>query len=155
MASSAQHVSKLRIVQHACEARHIAKLNYLIVAKKCTQVAPRPRRTCTENIQGGAYCDFLFSDDDGSDTEEDSVAMEDGEAYNPAEEGASQYNEKLGEDKWLGRRILKTFGDHGDFQGIIYAIDDDANNDGYRLFSVHYFDDPDDGEAMWPEEVFQ
>ena len=62
---------------------------------------------------------------------------------------------KKGEDKWVGRRIIKTFGDHGDFEGVVYAVDDDANKPGYRLFAVHYFEDPDDGELMWPEELFQ
>ena len=33
------------------------------------------------------------------------------------------------------------------------TVDDDANKPDYRLFLVHYFDDPDDGEEMWPEEL--
>lgn len=127
----------------------------LTVTKNTQQRTPRPRRTCTDNLNAGAYCDFLFSDDDGSDIQEECVPVEQEEEYNPAKEGVAPYDNKRGEDNWLGRRILKTFGDHGDFEGIIYAIDDDANNEGYRLFAVHYFNDPDDGEAMWPDEVFQ
>ena len=103
----------------------------------------------------GGLCDFLFSDDDGSDPEEDSGSSGEEEEYNAASEGVPKYDRKRGKDSWLGRRILKTFGEHGDFEGIIYAIDDDKDNKGYRLFSVHYFADPEDGECMWPIEVFQ
>ena len=53
----------------------------------------------------------------------------------------------------MGRRVCKTFGEHGDFDGIVYAVDEDEDNEGYRLFLVHYFDDPNDGETMWPEEL--
>ena len=60
---------------------------------------------------------------------------------------------KKGDDDWVGRRIMKTFGDQGNFCGIIYGVDNDAVSKDYRLFLVHYFDDPDDGEDMWPEEV--
>ena len=118
-------------------------------------MASRPRRTCAAKVNAGEYCDFLFSDDDGSDTEENSSAAEEEEEYNAAAEGVSSHDKKLGEDSWLGRRIVKTFGLHGDFEGIIFDIDTDENNKDYRLFCVHYFDDPDDGEEMWPEEVFK
>ena len=52
-----------------------------------------------------------------------------------------------------GRRICKVFGSQGGFEGIVYAADDDAQRNGYRLFQVHYFEDPDDGESMWAEEL--
>ena len=108
------------------------------------------------NVNVGGYCDFFLSDNDGSDPEENCSGSSDGEeSYNPATEGVPKYDEKRGKDSWLGRRIVKTFGDHGDFEGIIYAIDEDRNNKGHRLFCVHYFEDPDDGESMWPIEVFQ
>ena len=77
------------------------------------------------------------------------------EQYNAVKEGAPKYDSKLGKDSWLGRRVLKTFGDHGDFEGIVFAIDEDAHNPDHRLFCVHYFDDPEDGESMWPDELFQ
>ena len=44
--------------------------------------------------------------------------------------------------------VLKSFGDHGNFEGIVHAVDDDNDNEGYRLFLVHYFEDPDDTESM-------
>ena len=66
---------------------------------------------------------------------------------------AMTMTKKRGKDSCLGCHITKTFGQHGDFDGIVYAIDDDVDNPGYRLFLVHYFEDPDDGEAMWPEEL--
>ena len=59
---------------------------------------------------------------------------------------------KKGDDKWIGRRVVKTFGSAGDFEGIVYGVDADENKKGYRLFLIHYFDD-DDGESMWPEEL--
>ena len=123
--------------------------------KKITQTTKRPRRVCTDNTNAGGYCDFFNSDSDGSDPEENSSGSDENEAYNPATEGVPIYDEKRGKDNWLGRRIVKTFGDHGDFEGIIYVIDEDKNKQGYRLFCVHYFEDPDDGESMWPIEVFQ
>ena len=110
----------------------------------------------TLKLAHSSYCDFLFSDEDGSDPDEDAESCStDDEDYNPETEGASPYDKKLGDDRWVGRRICKTFGNHGNFDGIIYAVDDDANKVGYRLFAVYYFDDPDDGEAMWPEEIYQ
>ena len=59
---------------------------------------------------------------------------------------------KKGDDKWIGRRVVKKFGSAGDFEGIVYGVDADENKKGYRLFLIHYFDD-DDGESMWPEEL--
>ena len=124
--------------------------HYFIIKhqKIFAQTANRPRRACVTNTNADVYCDFLSSDDEGSGPEEDSSGSSDGEEYNPATEGVSIYDEKRGKDSWLGRRIVKTFGDHGDFEGIIYAIDEDMNNEGHRLFCVYYFEDPDDGESM-------
>lgn len=106
----------------------------------------------------GSYCDFLFSDSEGSDLDEnDSDVAESadatGDSYDAATEGIPAFDKRKGEDTWIGRRIIKTFGEHGNFCGIVYGVDNDAKNKGYRLFLVHYFDDPDDGEGMWPEEL--
>ena len=117
----------------------------------------RPRRVCAQkkNYDENAnpsLADFLFSDDDGSDTEED-LSAED-ESYD-AQIATIPFNTKRGEDKWVGRRVCKVFPGHGDFEGIIYGVDEDDSAKGYRLFLVYYFDDADDGESMWPEEVIR
>ena len=91
---------------------------------------------------------FLDSDSSGSDTEESG----EGDEYNTSVTPA-RFDSLRGCDDWLGRRVCKVFEGHGDFEGIIYAVDDDENKPGYRLFSVYYFEDPDDQESMWPEEV--
>ena len=120
------------------------------------QATPRPSRACTKNLNAGAYCDFLFDDDDGSDTDEDVGGQADSDVdldYDPSVQGEAQYDKKRGKDSWVGRRVIKNFEQHGDFDGIIYGVDEDADTDGYRLFLVHYFLDPEDGEAMWPEEL--
>lgn len=75
--------------------------------------------------------------------------------YDPVHQITPEFDKKTGKDEWVGRRIVKSFDDHGDFEGVIYGVDTDVNKKGYRLFLVHYFDDPDDGEAMWTEEVFR
>ena len=48
---------------------------------------------------------------------------------------------------------LRRFGEHDNFCGRVHGVDDDNKNKGYRLFLMHYFDDPDDGETMWTEEL--
>ena len=116
----------------------------------------RPARSCAQKSY--AHAELFASDDEGSDFgEETSTSNSDcsDEDYDPATSGAPAFDKKKGEDNWVGRRVVKTFGEHGDFDGIVFAVDDDANKPGYRLFAVHYFDDPDDGEEMWPEELFQ
>ena len=75
------------------------------------------------------------------------------ETYDAANEQLPKYDLKRGQDSWVGRRIVKSFANHGDFEGIVYAVDDDDRNKDYRLFLVHYFEDPDDGESMWPKEL--
>ena len=99
---------------------------------------------------------FLVSDSDGSESSSDSSSSdesEDDEYYDASATKKIRYDKLRGQDSWIGRRICKVFGNHGEFDGIIYAVDDDHNNPGYRLFMVHYFEDPDDAESMWPKEV--
>ena len=63
------------------------------------------------------------------------------------------YDQKRGNLSWIGRRVRKIFAGRGEFEGIVYGADDDAQHKGYRLFFIHYFEDPDDGEYMWAEEL--
>ena len=133
-------------------------LQFKCIHKKIciTQVRSRPVRACTEGA--GSYCEFLFaSGDEGSDSldEADEQEEEIDASYDPATEVTPSFNRKWREDNWIGRRVIKSFGDHGNFCGIVYGADKDDNNGEYRLFMVHYFDDPDDGESMWPEELIQ
>ena len=119
------------------------------------QVRSRPVRKCTEGA--GSYCEFLFaSGDEGSDSLDEADSGEEVDtSYDPVTEAAPTFNKKWGEDSWIGRRVIKSFGDHGNFCEIVHGADKDKNNTEYRLFMVHYFDDPDDGECMWPEELIQ
>ena len=126
------------------------------MSKKNTQVRTLPSRTCTKKSY--EYVEFFPSDSEGSDFEDDTleeleISDDEGETYDAINEGQEKYDERKGKDSWVGRRIVKTFGEHGDFEGIVYGVDTDANKPGYRLFMVHYFDDPEDGEEMWPEEL--
>ena len=50
----------------------------------------------------------------------------------------SKYDCKRGEDNWVGRHVVKNFGELGDFEVIVYGVDEDTNNKDYRLFLVHY-----------------
>ena len=53
----------------------------------------------------------------------------------------------------MGRRIVKTFENRDDFEGIVYVVvDDDDQNKDYRLFWIHYFEDSDDAESMWSKK---
>ena len=74
------------------------------------------------------------------------------EEYN-ANMQVENYDKKRGNLSWIGRRVRKNFVGRGEFEGIVFAADDDAEQKGYRLFFVHYFEDPDDGEYMWAEEL--
>ena len=113
-----------------------------------------PARACTK--KAGSYCEFFASDSDGSDFSEDgNVSDREDEKYDASKEKIPKYDRKRGEDNWVGRRVVKNFGEHGDFDGIIYAVDDDNDNKGYRLFCVYYFDDPEDPESMWPDELMK
>ena len=119
----------------------------------------RARRSCATNVNYNEdsiphLVDFILSDDDGSDFSEDECSSKDeqDELYDATAESI-QFNKKLGDDKWVGRRVCKVFPDHGQFEGIVYSVDDDSSNPGYRLFMMHYFEDPNDGESMWPEEL--
>ena len=101
----------------------------------------------------------MFSDDeDDSDVDEILAEIDvehSDEEYDAENQGRPVFDRAKGDDNWVGRRIIKSFGDAGDFEGVVYAVDDDINRKGYRLFLVHYFDDPDDGESMWPEELYR
>ena len=120
----------------------------------------RPRRTCTKKpLSYVDYDSFLFSDDDGSQSdedlcEEDLGGSKDEEEYDAAKDSET-YDKKRGNLKWVGRRICKVFGSQGGFEGIVFAADEDADRNGYKLFRVHYFEDPGDGESMWAEELIQ
>ena len=59
---------------------------------------------------------------------------------------------KRGDNNWIGRRVVKNFGSAGDFEGVVYGVDEDEARKDYRLFLVYYFDD-EDAETMWPEEL--
>ena len=112
-----------------------------------------PTRAYKQNDR--SYCDFLQSDSEGSDDAEGESLTDLDEEYDAVKEQLPKYDCKRDEDNWVGRRVLKTFGEHGDFEGIVYAVDDDNDNAGYRLFLVYYFDDPDDVESMWPNELMR
>ena len=87
-----------------------------------SQVSILPARACTDKV--GSYCDFLFSDSEGSDYEEvlsDIEVSEDGEQYNPEAEKQTAFDKYNGDDEWVGRRVVKTFGEHGDFEGIVHG----------------------------------
>ena len=112
-----------------------------------------PTRACKQNDR--SYCEFMASDCEGSDFAEGSDITDEDEKYDAEKERLPKYDHKRGEENWVGRRVLKSFGDHGNFEGIVYAFDNDNDNEGYRLFLVHYFDDPDDTESMWPNELMR
>ena len=118
--------------------------------------AKRARRSSTNTKQNydEDFLPFLVSDDEGSDFSEDaeSDSEEEAKEYDAAATNV-QFDLKRGEDNWIGRRVCKVFPDHGEFEGVIYGVDVDDNNTDYRLFLVHYFEDPDDGESMWPQEI--
>ena len=123
------------------------------------QNVSRPKRKCADQV--GNYCDddffpeFLATDNEPSSSDEESESSsEEDEVYDAVTEGL-KYDKKRGEDCWVGRRIVKCFGEHGDFDGIVYDVFSDNKKPGYRLFAVHYFEDPDDGESMWAEELVQ
>lgn len=124
------------------------------------ETTKRPCRTCTQNAPTYAdYQEFLFSDDEGSVSDEelcveDLGGSDEDEDYD-ASKGEEIYDKKLGNPDWVGRRICKVFGSQGTFEGIVFGSDDDAQRNGYRLFRVHYFEDPDDGESMWVKELIQ
>ena len=120
----------------------------------------RPSRTCTKSVSSYVdFDEFLFSDDEGSLSDEelcaeDPIDRDSDEEYDASNE-AETYDKKRGNLDWVGRRICKVFGSQGGFEGIVFGTDDDSQRNGYRLFRVHYFEDPDDGESMWAEELIQ
>ena len=82
----------------------------------------------------------MFSDDEGSDFDEDSRGdcVDEDEEYDPCSK-TDTFDKKRGKDEWIGRRVVKNFGSAGDFAGIVYGVDEDKANKGYRLFLVYYF----------------
>ena len=136
------------MLQHTCV--HTIKT-------QCTQVRSRPARKHTEGA--GSYCELLFaSGDEGSDSLDEADSGEEVDAsYDPVTESAPTFNKKWGEDSWIDRRVIKSFGEHGNFCDIVHThgADKDENNATHRLFMVNYFDDPDDVEYMWSEELMQ
>ena len=116
----------------------------------------RPARSCVQ--KSCAHAELFAIDDEGSDfaeVDEELCSEHSDESYDAQSGESDSFDKKKGEDDWVGRRVVKTFGHHGDFEGVVYAVDNDKNKSGYRLFAVYYFDDPDDGETMWPEELFR
>ena len=120
----------------------------------------RPIRSCTKTATSYAeVAEFLFTDDEGSNSdeelcEEDVNGSDEDQEYDASKE-SEVYDKKLDKLDWVGRRICKVFGNQGSFEGIVFGTDDDEQRNGYRLFRVHYFEDPDDGESMWAEELIQ
>ena len=56
-----------------------------------------------------------------------------------------------GDDNWIGRTVLKDFGEYGKFRGQVKDVDDNANKPGYRVFHVVYEDG--DDEWMGPKSL--
>ena len=112
-----------------------------------------PTRACKQNDR--SYCEFMASDFEGSDFAWGSDESNEDEEHDAVKERFPKFDCKRGEDNWVGRRVLKSFGDHDNFEGIVCAVDDDNDNEDYRLFLVHYFEDPDDTESMWPNELMR
>ena len=96
---------------------------------------------------------FLQSDEEDSESDlDDEIIGEQGqEEYDPAD-STDPYDKKQGEDSWIGRRVCKTFGELGQFIGIIYKARKDRNKKGHRLFAIYYFDDH-SFEELWPTEI--
>ena len=121
------------------------------ISTQCAQESARPARACT--LGSVSYCDFLFSDDEGSDLDEDvqEDCPNEDEEYDPSKK-TDAFDKKRGDNNWIGRRVVKNFGSAGDFEGVVYGVDEDEARKDYRLFLVYYFDD-EDAETMWPEEL--
>ena len=113
---------------------YAASLKYsfgVILPTTCVQVRSVPRRSCTANA--GSYCNFLLSGDEGSDSmdEEDEIMTND-ELYDATTEGMPTFDKKR--EIMIGlRRIIKSFGDHGNFCGIAYGVDDDKNKRTHNI----------------------
>ena len=100
-------------------------------------------------------CEFLTSDSDFAEGDS-------GVQVNKtnSKERTPKYDRSVTEDDWVGRRVVKNFDrwacEHDEFEGIIvYGVDEDTDNKDYRLFLVHYFDDPEDPESMWSTDLMK
>ena len=86
-----------------CETKKVINyskpfINYIQVPKQRP-----PRRACTTSTTPDTYCDFLFSDNEGSsDTSNDESddAGED-ELYDASNAERESFNKKSGEDNWV------------------------------------------------------
>ena len=121
----------------------------------------RSQRTCQASArsfselykEANDLTSFLQSDeeDSGSDLDDEIIGEQGQEEYDPAD-STDPYDKKQGEDSWIGRRVCKTFGELGQFIGIIYKARKDRNKKGHRLFAIYYFDDH-SFEELWPTEI--
>jgi hypothetical protein len=62
---------------------------------------------------------------------------------------------KQGDEKWVGRRIIKHFDGLADFEGVVFSHKQDRRTTrtiGYRKFEVYYYEDH-TIESMWPDEL--
>ena len=57
------------------------------------------------------------------------------------------WNRMRGNDEWVGRDVVKNFGELGDFKGKVTDVDEHHGKPGCRLFYVVY----DDGDDAWME----
>ena len=99
-----------------------------------------------------SYAEFFASDEEGSDSEESENEAPEQQDYDPVQE--QNFNVKQGRDEWVGRRVCKMFAGHGEFEGVVVDVNEDDAKEGYRIFRVHYFEDPEDGEDFWPQELW-
>ena len=58
---------------------------------------------------------------------------------------ATVCHDMRGEDTWVGRTVKKTWSGQGTFTGVVTKVDDDAENEGHRLFQCTYSD----GDVEW------
>ena len=57
------------------------------------------------------------------------------------------WNHMRGNDEWVGRDVVKNFGELGDFKGKVTDVDEHHGKPGCRLFYVVY----EDGDDAWME----
>ena len=124
------------------------------------------RRVCTDQSksyaeifdQANDFCSFLQSDEEGSDLDDE--IFDDAKDTNEHVESESaaavyDYDRKRGDEKWIGRRIIKHFDALGDFEGVVVDHKEDrrtTRTTGYRKFEIYYFED-NTIESMWPDEL--
>ena len=126
-----------------------------MIINKTTQVRSRPTRVCVAGA--GSYCEILFSDSEGSDLDEDEfVNNEEGaedESYDASTESLPAFDQI--KETLIGWTDDESKVTESTVIFVTQCVEWTMikKSKGYRLFLVHYFDDPDDGKAMWPEEL--